>query len=77
MADGEILEPETPIEVIVTKNSHRARKGGGKAQEESDQGLPATAEELKAWQQNDPTLEKACSLVSVGPAESEWVYFYL
>ena len=48
----------------------------GKAQQGGDQGLPATAEEQKPWQLSDPTLEKACSLVSQQPAKGEQVYFY-
>ena len=46
-----------------------------KVQEGGEQGLPATAVELRAWQQSDPTLEKARGLVIERPAE-ERVYFY-
>ena len=49
----------------------------GKVQVGSDLGLPATTEELKALQQSDSILVKACSFVSEGPAEGRWVYFYL
>ena len=78
-ADSEKLAPEVPTEVT---ESHPPTESGSevtgtedKVQEGGEQGLPATAVELIAWQQSDPTLEKACGLVIEGPAE-ERVYFY-
>ena len=77
-ADCEVLAPETDITVTQTPTEpeREVTSVKGKA-EEGDQGLRATAEELKAWQQSDPTLEKARSLVSERPTEGERVYFYL
>lgn len=65
-----VTQAPTGPEREVTSVKSKAQGGG-------DQGLPATAEELKAWQHSDPTLEKARSLVSEQPAEGERIYFYL
>ena len=35
-----------------------------KVEEEGEQGLPATAVELRAWQQSDPTLEQPVAWLS-------------
>ena len=80
-ADCEVLAPETPTDITVTQTPTEPEREvtsvKGKAKEGGDLGLRATAEELKAWQQSDPTLEKARSLVSERPTEGERVYYYL
>ena len=77
-ADHEISTPDNPTEVMETQTPvvPEGEVTGARVQEGSEQGLPATAVELRAWQQSDPTLEKVRGLVSEGPAQGERVYFY-